>query len=376
MTERNVTHPSAGNEIDQGIECRSSEAFAEWLSQLNGSLAVTTYQAGKMALLGWRGDRMSLLMRQFTKPMGLAVGPNRLALATRHEITLFANAQLLARDLVIEQPGRYDALFLPRATYHTGDMNVHDVAYGNDGLWFVNSRFSCLSALSKDFSFVPRWKPPFVSDIVPEDRCHLNGLAMVDGKPKYVTALGECDSVGAWRESKATGGIMMDVETNEVVLRGLSMPHSPRWHQGRLWLLNSGAGELLCFDPKQGSAGVVCTLPAYLRGLCLIGRYAVVGMCQIREKHIFGGLPVQQKSDPLLSGLAVIDLPTGNTVGIFEFTAGCTEIYDVQFLPGTRNGNILNSADEATRQAFTAPDFSYWLRPENVIVDEPRNATP
>ena len=145
------------------------------------------------------------------------------------------------------------------------------------------------------------------------------------------------------------------------------MPHSPRWHQGRLWLLNSGAGELLCFDPAKGSAGVVCTLPAYLRGLCLIGRFAVVGMCQIREKHIFGGLPVQQQFQDLLSGLAVIDLPTGKLVGTFEFTAGCTEIYDVQFVPGARNVNVLNTTDDVTRQAFTAPEFSYWLRPENVI---------
>ncbi|MFN8710654.1 MAG: TIGR03032 family protein [Planctomyces sp.] len=352
------------------IESRSSETFSSWLSELPGSLAVTTYQAGKLALLGWRGAQGSLLMRQFTKPMGLAVGSGKLALATKDEITLFTNAPLLAPDLLPDQRGKYDALYLPRATCHTGDVNVHDVAFAEDGLWFVNSRFSCLSALSKDFSFVPRWKPSFISEIVPEDRCHLNGLAVVDGKPKYVTALGETDSVGGWRANKATGGVLIDMESGQVVLRGLSMPHSPRWHQGRLWLLNSGAGELLCFDPAKGSAGVVCSLPAYLRGLCLIGRFAVVGMCQIREKHIFGGLPVQQRHQNLLSGLAVIDLPTGQLVGMFEFTAGCTEIYDVQFLPGVRNVNVLNLTDNAVRQAFTAPEFSYWLRPENVVLEK------
>ena len=349
------------------IECQSSETFANWLSQLQGSLAITTYQAGKVAMLGWAGDRPSLLMRQFDKPMGLAVAPGKMALATRHELTLFANAPLLAPDLLPKERGRYDALYLPRATYHTGDVNVHDVAFADDGLWFVNSRFSCLSALSKDFSFVPRWQPPFISELVPEDRCHLNGLAVVDGKPKYVTALGETDVVGGWRENKASGGVMIDVPTGQVVLRGLSMPHSPRWHQGRLWLLNSGAGELLCFDPAVGSAGVVCTLPAYLRGLCLIGRFAVVGMCQIREKHIFGGLPVQKQFEQLLSGLAVIDLPTGKVVGMFQFTSGVTEVYDVQFLPGSMRVNILNQDEEATRQGFTAPEFSYWLRPENMI---------
>lgn len=349
------------------IECQSSESFTQWLSELCGSLVVTTYQAGKLALLGWRGSQPSLLMRQFTKPMGLAVNADRLALATQHEITLFANAPLLATDFMPHQQGRYDALYLPRATFHTGDLNVHDLAFADDGLWFVNSRFSCLSALSRDFSFIPRWKPPFISELVPEDRCHLNGLAVVNGKPKYVTALGETDVVGGWRARKATGGVLMDVESGAVLLRELSMPHSPRWHHGRLWLLNSGAGELLCFDPSEGATRVVCRLPAYLRGLCLTGRYAVAGLCQIREKHIFGGLPVQEQHDTLLSGLAAIDLPTGRVIGKFEFTSGCTEIYDVQFLPQIRNANVLNLTNDSARPAFTAPHFSYWLRPENSI---------
>lgn len=371
MNQSHRDFASAATEGLQGarIECRISEPFAHWLSQLPGSLAVTTYQAGKLALLGWNGQQPSLLMRQFDKPMGLAVAPGKLALATRHEITLFANAPLLARDFVPEQRGRYESLYLPRATYHTGDLNVHDVAFGTDGLWFVNSRFSCLSALSKDFSFVPRWQPPFVSQLVPEDRCHLNGLSIVDGQPKYVTALGETDTVGGWRANKATGGVLLDVATGTTLLRGLSMPHSPRWHNGKLWLLNSGAGELLCFDPVRGAADVVCSLPAYLRGLCLVGNFAIVGLCQIRERHIFGGLPVQQRHSSLLSGVAAIDLTTGRLIGVFEFTAGCTELYDVQFIAGSTRVNVLNLADDSTRQAFTAPQFSYWLRPENLIAD-------
>lgn len=356
------------------IECRSSEPFAQWLAELKGTLAITTYQAGKLAMLGWRGQQASLLLRQFEKPMGLAVGPGKLALATRHEITLLANASLLAPDLLPGQPGRYDALYLPRVTYHTGDLNVHDVGFGADGLWFVNSRFSCLSALSKDFSFVPRWQPPFITELVPEDRCHLNGLSIVDGKPRYVTALGETNVVGGWRATKATGGVLLEVETGEVLLRGLSMPHSPRWAHGRLLLLNSGAGELLVYDPAARSAQVVCVLPAYLRGLCVIGRFAVVGMCQIRERHIFGDLPIQKRVPKLLSGIAVVDLTNGKLVGTFEFTAGCTEIYDIQFVPGARNINVLNGSDDATRQAFTAPAFSYWLRPENLIPDSDPSA--
>ena len=183
------------------IACSASEAFSAWLAAARGSLAITTYQAGKVALVASSGGRVTLLLRQFEKPLGLAAEGNRLALACRHEVQILANAPLLARDYLEDQPGRYDALFLPRVSYYTGDINTHDVAWGREGLWIVAARFSCLAALSKDFSFVPRWQPKFISTVAPEDRCHLNGLAMRDGRPAFVTALGESDAVGGWRDN-------------------------------------------------------------------------------------------------------------------------------------------------------------------------------
>ncbi|WP_199349124.1 TIGR03032 family protein [Microcoleus sp. FACHB-SPT15] len=347
------------------IECNASDAFQAWLSQVNGSLAITTYQAGKLALVGWNGQQVTVLLRQFPKPMGLAVQEQRLALATNHEVWLFANAPLLADEYLENQPGRYDTLYLPRATYFTGDLNIHDLAFGSDNLWLVNTRFSCLAALSKDYNFVPRWQPRFISQLAPEDRCHLNGLAMVDGRPKFVTALGESNEVGGWRNNKATGGILIDVESGEIVIRGLSMPHSPCWHERYLWLLNSGEGELWRINPHSGQHDVVCALPGFLRGLCCVGNYALVGLSQIREQHIFGGLPVQQRFKRLLCGVAVVDLRSGQLVGMLEFTAGCQELYDVEFLPSVLRPTILNNERPEMRQAFTAPEFSYWLRPSS-----------
>jgi uncharacterized protein (TIGR03032 family) len=366
---------------DAVIRCAASDSFQDWVSRCGGALAVTTYQAGKVALIGWdpATRQVTLLLRQFQKPMGLAVQPpaasadgrvRRLALATRHELLLFADAPLLAPDYLETRQVRYDALYLPRAAYFTGDINVHDIAFDPAGRpWLCNTRFSCLASLSDEFSFVPKWKPPFVSDVVPEDRCHLNGLALgPDGQPKYVTCLGDTDAPGAWRANKAAGGVVVDVPANQVVLRGLSMPHSPRLRDGALWLLNSGAGELWRVDVARGTHDVVCALPGYLRGLCFIGpHHAAVGLCQVREKHIFGGLPVQQRHAKLLCGVAVIDLRSGAQAGLFEFTAGAQELYDVQFLPGVHRPMIVNLEKEAARQAFTAPDFAYWLRPGNEL---------
>ncbi len=357
---------AAGNS-GEIISCNASESFGAWLAESGGSLAITTYQAGKVALVGWNGRQVSLLLRQFEKPMGLAVRGSQLALATRHELLLLADAPLLAPNFLEDQPGRYDALYLPRASYQTGDLNIHDVSFGAQGLWLVNTRFCCLSFASDQFSFVPHWKPPFVSDIVPEDRCHLNGLAMVEDQPRYATCLGTTDTPGGWRKDKASGGVILRLPDGEIILRGLSMPHSPRWHNGQLWVLNSCQGQLLRVDVIRGTTDVVCTLPGYLRGLCFVGQYAVVGLCQIREKHIFGGLPINQRFEHLLCAVAVVNLTPGNTVGMFEFTAGCQELFEVQFLAGVRQPMILNTQHPATRQAFTAPPFSYWLRPSNEV---------
>jgi uncharacterized protein (TIGR03032 family) len=182
-----------------------------------------------------------------------------------------------------------------------------------------------------------------------------------------VTCLGTTDEAGAWRANKAHGGVVIDIVTNQVLFDGLSMPHSPRWHEGRLWLLDSGAGRLLVADPVAGRREVVCELPGYLRGLCFVGPYAVIGMSKIREKHIFGGLPVQQRCPRLQCGLAVVDTRNGAQVGLFEYTAGCEELYDVRFLPGRERPTILNLDKAAVREAMATPGPSYWLRPSSEI---------
>jgi uncharacterized protein (TIGR03032 family) len=363
MRSQAVTHDPVA------IACSAAPGFLEWLAGAAGAVVISTYQAGKVAMLGWDGRQINVLMRQFDKPMGLTVSGERLALATRNDLTVFANSPLLAQDYLERQPGRYDALYLPRATFHTGDLNTHDLAVVGDDIWLAATRFSCLAKLSYDYNFVPVWKPWFVSDLAPEDRCHLNGIAMRDGRPRYMTALGMTDRRGAWRQQKATGGVVIDIEHNAVVLDGLAMPHSPRWHQGRLWILNSGTGELLVMDPESGKADAVCQLSGYLRGLSFHGHYALIGLSKIREQHIFGDLPVQQRcgNHNLLCGVSVVDVRDGREAGFFEFTDGAEEIYDVQFLPGVRCPMILNLEKPAARQAMTNPDSSYWLRPSNEI---------
>jgi len=352
---------AASPEPAASLLCEPDAGFVEWLAASGGSLAISTYQAGRLLLVGWNGHQVTFLPRHFDRPMGIDVDGDRLALATRHAVLLFGNARPLAKHY--RAPGQYDALFLPRVSYHQPELNIHDIAFAADGVWMVNTRLSCLARLSALYTFEPVWRPRFVSDLVPEDRCHLNGLALRDGQPAFVTALGETDTAAGWRERKADGGVVIDVASGEVVRRGLAMPHSPRWHAGRLWVLNSGAGELLAIDPHTGETSVVCELPGYLRGLTFVGDCALVGLCQIREKRVFDNLPVSARCAELLCALAVVQLDTGRKVGMLRFTAGCTEIYDLRFLTGSRRPNVLNLDKDEIRHAIFAPDCYYWLNP-------------
>lgn len=358
---------TSGHTKPMSFDCRPDAGFMDWLAGSGGSLAITTYQAGKLLLIGWNGSQISLLLRDFDKAMGLDTDGDRLLLATRYGVGLYANTPALAPNY--REPGRYDALYLPRVDWPMPDMNIHDVALTGDDIWLVATRCNALISPSDRHSFEPRWRPPFISDLVPEDRCHLNGLAMVDGKPGFVTALGETDELVGWRERKADGGIVIDVTSGEIVLRGLAMPHSPRWHDGKLYVLNSGAGELLCVDPQTGSSETVCRLQGYLRGLTFVGAYAVIGLCQIRETHIFGGMPVQRAYDRLLCGVAIVDLANSRQVGCLEITAGCSEIFDLRFLDGIRKPNILNREKTDSHDALTAPGCHFWLRETNVVED-------
>ncbi|PCJ87943.1 MAG: TIGR03032 family protein [Thiotrichaceae bacterium] len=349
------------------VQCNADSGFMEWLAASKGSLVVSTYQAGKLLMIGWAGNQLSLLMRQYDKPMGMDISGNKLVLATRNGVTLHSNDAILAKNY--KQAGQYDALYLPKVSWHTGDLNIHDIAFANDDVWFANTRFSCLSKLSDNYNFEPKWRPSFVSGTVPEDRCHLNGLAMVKNQPRYVTCLGESDTPGGWRDNKVSGGIIVDIKSNEIVQRDLAMPHSPRFYQNNLYVLNSGAGELLKINVNDGSREVICQLQGYLRGLSFVGNYAIVGLCKIRESNIFGGMPVQEKFATLLSGIVIINIKTGKQEGLFEFTSGCEEIFDTRFLTGIQRPNIFNTEKPEALEAFNAPEFSYWLRPKNMVED-------
>ena len=331
--------------------------FPGLLRQLGASLLVTTYQAGKLVLVRDEGDHLNTHFRGFQAPMGMALAGDRLAIGTKIQVWEFVDVPAVAARL--DPPGRHDACFLPRSSHVTGDIQIHEMAWGAGGeLWVVNTRFSCLCTLDRSASFAPRWRPPFVSELEPTDRCHLNGLGMVDGRPRYVTALGETDTPAGWRENKARGGIVFDIDSGEVITRGLSMPHSPRWHGGRLWVCESGAGTLGFIDPNSRKYVPVAEVPGFTRGLDFAGNLAFVGLSQVRESAVFSGIPITERlaENERTCGVCVIDLTSGQVIALLRFETAVQEVFAVTVLPGRRYPDLINEDEKLLENSFVVPD--------------------
>jgi uncharacterized protein (TIGR03032 family) len=320
-------------------------------------LLVTTYQAGKLVIVRDEGDHLNTHFRTFQAPMGLALANagEKLAIGTTIQVWEFRDVPDVARRL--ESAGTHDGCYLPRSSHVTGNVLIHEMAYGAGGqLWFVNTRFSCLATLDLESSFVPRWRPPFITELEPSDRCHLNGMAMVDGRPKYVTAMGETNTIDGWRANKARGGILMDVDSNEIICRGLSMPHSPRWYGGRLWVCESGSGTLGFVDLNTGRYEAAAAVPGFTRGLDFASDFAFVGLSQVRESAVFSGIPITDRLAPeeRTCGVCVVDLRRGETIALLKFESGVQEVFAVSVLP-RRFPDLINDNEKLLESSFVVP---------------------
>ncbi|MDZ4852428.1 MAG: TIGR03032 family protein [Pirellulaceae bacterium] len=324
------------------------------LTHINASILITTYQAGKLLVLGAHEGKLKISFLDYDQPMGVAVRNDRIALGTRRQIHFLVPAH---ETLGPPSTTRInDGCYVPRSSFYTGSIHGHDLAWGNDGLWVVNTLFSCLTTLHEAYSFIPQWRPKFISQLIDQDRCHLNGLAMENGQPKYVTAMAESNEAAGWRPTKATSGVVIDVPSGETISRDYSMPHSPRIHQGKLWLLNSGCGTFGHVDRATGKYESVESVPGYSRGLAFRGQFAFVGLSKIRETSVFGGVPIAEKRNELQCGLGVIDLVSGRTVAIFKFLSGVSEIFAVDVIPDFVNPMIAGgSVDRQEREVWIVP---------------------
>lgn len=346
--------PSAQALPTMQVEKSCSRTLANWLLVNQVSLAISSYQTGRVYLVGVDPQgRVSFFERIFERAMGLVGNAQRIYLGGLYQLWRFEN--VLRSNEIIH--GQFDKCYVPRNAQTIGDLDIHELGICKDGrVVFINTKYSCLAELSQTHSFKAIWKPKFISKLAPEDRCHLNGLAMVDGRPKYVTAVSRSDTVDGWRERRMNGGMVIDIETDEVICEGLSMPHSPRWANGRLWVLNAGTGHLGWVDLEKKAFVPLTFFPGFLRGLSIIGNVAAVGLSKPRNQR-FEGLRLDEelraRDSEAWCGVQIVSLNNGDVGNWIRFDGDISEIFDVCFLPNVRNPMMIGLRTTEIRDLIT-----------------------
>ena len=362
MTNQN-TNPQALTPFS----CRFTPQIPELLLQLNCSIAISTYQAGKVVFISAKDENSLVqLPRNFEKAMGIAedTKEDKIAIACKDEVIVFRNSADLAK-FYPKAPNTYDALYLPRNTFHTGAIDIHDLNFGNNGeLYAVNTLFSSIVKIDDNYNFTPFWTPPFIDKIASEDRCHLNGMAMKNGKPKYATAFNSGNTTQSWRDKVTESGIIIDVETNAIIAKGLAMPHTPRIFNDQLYVLLSATGELAKVNTEDGTYKVIVQIDGFVRGMSLHKNYLFIGLSKLRKNSsTFGKLPFAEKANE--AGIVVVHLPTKSIAGKLTYLTSLDEIYDIHILANKIRPNILNTLTDDHKKGLMIPNTTFWRQENN-----------
>lgn len=369
----NTSAGTAPEKTQTKLDITCSPGIVRWLIRNKCSLAFTSYKTGKLFLIGvMKTGALSFHQRNFDKAMGLWTDPESLCLYLGTLYQFWRFESILREGQVAN--GTYDRCYVPRRSFVTGNVMAHDLAVDANGrIIFANTAYSCLAVTDPVHSFRPLWKPPFISELAVEDRCHLNGLAMEAGHPRYVTAVSRSDVQEGWRENRADGGLIMDVTTDTLLTEGLSMPHSPRLYRNDLYVLDAGRGHLCRVDRTTGALDPIAFCPGFLRGLAFHNNNAIVGLSLPRDRS-FAGLDLDaaltsRDAEPWC-GLQIVDLQSGETVEWLRIKGDVEELYDVAVLPNVQCPMALDFVEEGIQQAISFElDFAEMTYPSTADAD-------
>lgn len=326
------------------------------------TIIFSTYQAGRLMMIG-SSDGYNIQQTPITykKPMGIAVEENRIAIASFDEISFYTS-----NDHIIDTANlkNFDRMYLYRASYNTNTLDIHDIHFDQSGVWGVNTLFSCLCKFTLQSSFSPRWKPPFITDIVPEDRCHLNGLALENNKPKYVTALSSTDHKDGWREDIMNSGILMDVTTNEILCENLAMPHSPRIINNELYFLESARGKLFKWNSVKKEKELIYNFNRFIRGIKHFKGILFIAFSKIRENSkSFNKVEVKENSKN--AGFTIFDLRTKTSFGELLYNTTIDEIYDLNIIEGCHKPGMITKSNKNNKNIIVTPQSVFWKKIKN-----------
>jgi len=347
------------------MELKSTNNFFNYSTSLPGllyrmksSLVISTYQAGKVIIVSsLDGEHIRLYGKNFSRPMGLCISGSKLAVASSQQLNVFSSSREMAFKYP-KKPKFYDGMFFPQVTYHTGKADIHEIEWGNEELWCVNTAFSCLSVMDDVNHFKAKWKPHFITELSPDDKCHLNGMAMLDGEPKVVSLLGMADEKKGWKPNMLEGGLLMDVPSNTVIADSLPIPHSPKYDEGKLSFLLSGTGKIMQLDQATNEMKEIASANAFLRGMDIYKDMILVGKSGLRkDSSMYDKLSFPKEGKP---GVGIFNKNSGEEIAQINFLQRVEEIFDVKVMPGLIRPVIVDDTEELSAQGFKLPGGAYF----------------
>ncbi len=350
---------SGKNDDAPKLELGASPHFNDWLAGHGISLAFTSQSTSKLFLVGRDEDGLGTLAERTIDTCGSLI-------ATARGFYVSAAWQIWRFENVLNQGEMsegYDAVYVPKASHVTGAIACRDMALdAEDRLVFANGRFSCLAYLSRDYSFHPVWRPPFISAYAPEDRCRLSGLAAKEHGVEFVTAGAATDGAEGWRESMTDGGILIDVRHGETVAADLCLPAAPRLVGKSVLLIEGGSGFLTRVDPKSGTVERITRLPGFPTAMTVIGNFAVVGLSKSLPGIDATSLPLTvaltEAGAEAKCGVAIVELSSGNVLHWVAVEGVVEDIAGICSLPGiTRPRAVGFKSDEIARTISLPPDI-------------------
>jgi len=338
------------------FEATNDDGFVEWLERTNQTIVIS--HSNKLLTFGRNSSgRLAIDQVLFDRVTGLCVGVDRsLCVASHHELWRMTDALAPGES----SPTGADRWMMCRTARFVGGVKPAEPIALADDVWFVSVALSAVCSLDDTFSAKVQWVPPFISEVRPEMRCRLTGLGARDGVPAVVTSASTSDVAGGWNEHRASGGVLIDLVTGEVLAAGLSMPHSPRWHAGAWWLVQAGTGEIGCID--DGRFVPVARIDGFARGLTISDGVAAVGGSGSRWDELVEGLPVGDRLRATgarpASGVFLFDLKSGSRIGELRLDGTAREVADVVVLADTRNVELSGPHGRSAQDWTTFPTDS------------------
>lgn len=348
-----VAEKVAQQNQEKVISWSNTRYFAQWLIDNRVSLLISTYKQHKLLCLGLQEDgNLSLFFTDLLRPMGIYYDEKTQTIYSSNLGNIIQYENVGENMTII---GKFDALFVPKRIDLCPDIDIHDIRYSEkyDKIFFVSPVYNSVLTVSKHKSFDVFWTPNFISKthngkLSREDRCHLNGIALVNGLPKYVTAACTRDYYYAWKEHHGEG-VVIDIETNEIVCGNLYAPHSPGWYKDRLYIGEAGTGYFGYVDLQKKEFVPKKFLPGFIRGITFVNNYALVTLSKDRHCVCFADIPLgktlQENGQSSMCGFCVINLESFDIIEYLEFS-GVDEVYDIVALPNIMRPRIADFSEK------------------------------